>query len=98
MSLGGHRPCNPEIVPKQCLQVIQLPTSCLRADLRLTSRSLIIILVIEGKWKSKQLKRIIVREQLETRYKLRKKGIGVVNEELKQRVVAKARRYEGTVD
>ena len=50
------------------------------------------------KWKSNQLKSMAVKEQLETRYKVKKKGIGVVIEELKQRVVAKAakvKRYEG---
>ena len=53
------------------------------------------------KWKSNQLKSMAVKEQVETRYKVKKKGIGVVIEELKQRVVAKAakvKRYEGRVE
>ena len=53
------------------------------------------------KWKSNQLKSMAVKEQLETRYKVKKKGIEVVIEELKQRVVAKAakvKRYEGRVE
>ena len=53
------------------------------------------------KWKSNQLKSMAVKEQLETRYKVKKKGIGVVIEELKQQVVAKAakvKRYEGRVE
>ena len=53
------------------------------------------------KWKSNQLKSMAVGEQLETTYKVKKKGIGVVIEELKQRVIAKAakvRRYEGRLE
>lgn len=42
-----------------------------------------------------------MREQLDARYKVTKKGINVVIEELKQRVVAKAakvKRYDGRVE
>ena len=53
------------------------------------------------KLKSNQLKSMAATKQLETRYEVKKKGIGVVIEELKQRVVAKAakvKRYEGRVE
>ena len=53
------------------------------------------------KWKSSQLKSMAEKEQLEYRYKVKKKGIGIVIEKLKQRVVTKAakmKRYEERVE
>ena len=50
------------------------------------------------KWKENQLLNTVTRERLERKYSTKKKGLSMVIEEVKQRVIAKAakvKRYEG---